>query len=174
MGAQARRSGKQGRRGAGRGNPQCTIRGGSEPGLHSTLTLSHRGEGSRPRRLHLSVSGTAQSRVRGRKEEGGFSILTTTPFPQPTTTATTATTQRRLPGTRRSRQGGGADDAKAAPTTARPPGARSPSSPSSRGKGGGDPRRPHLAQLLTVLRGRLHGRHPALPQLPLQLLEPLA
>lgn len=42
------------------------------------------------------------------------------------------------------------------------------------GKGEGTPRRPHLAQLLTVVRGRFHGRQPALPQLSLQLLEPLA
>lgn len=41
-------------------------------------------------------------------------------------------------------------------------------------KGEGTPRRPHLAQMLTVLRGRFHGRHAALPQLSLQLLEPLA
>ena len=84
VGAEARWSGKRGRRGGGRGNPQCTIRGGGRgPGLRSPLTLSYGGEGSSPRSLHLSAAGTAQSRVRGRKGEGGFSALTTTPFPQP-------------------------------------------------------------------------------------------
>lgn len=141
--------GKQKRRGGGRGNPQCTIREGSRrPGLHSPLTLSRRWRGlqfSPPTSPQLGDRAVPSS---GKRRRGGFSALTTTPFPQPgaaTTTATTAVTQRRLPRTCCSRPGSGSDDAKAATTTARPPGARSPSSPSSWGKGGGDPRRPHLA-----------------------------
>ena len=42
------------------------------------------------------------------------------------------------------------------------------------GKGEGTPRHSHLAQLLTVFCGRFHGRHLALPQLSLQLLEALS
>lgn len=77
--------GNQRRRGGGRGNPQCTIRGGGKrgPGLHSSFTLSLRQRGLQSSAVYISLaSGTAQSRVRGRKGEGGFSALTTTPFPQ--------------------------------------------------------------------------------------------
>lgn len=171
--------GNQRRRGGGRGNPQSTIRGGGGPGLHSSLTLSLRRRGLQASAVYISsTSGTAQSRVRGRKGAGGFSALTTTPFPQSRTADNNRHNGRHtkapssyspLPPGRRRQRCQRSDDHR---SVARRSLALFPSLAGEKGEG--TPRRPHLAQLLTVLRGRVHGRHAALPQLSLQLLQPLA
>lgn len=67
VGAEARRSGKQRRRGGRSGNPQCTIRGGGrEPGLHSPPTLSN------PHRLHFLSRGDRAVPSSGKERGGGI------------------------------------------------------------------------------------------------------